>query len=56
GYELNIGERICSKCYNSHIAYNRHNRYKKKTEDVPYKIRKPIEMEVEANTSLQNQL
>ncbi|CAJ0840946.1 10356_t:CDS:2, partial [Entrophospora sp. SA101] len=24
--------------------------------DAPYKIRKPIEMEVEANTSLQNQI
>ena len=56
GYELNIGERICSKCYNSHIAHDRHNRYKKKSEDAPYKIKKPNEMEVEANTSLQNQI
>nr|CAG8686582.1 4270_t:CDS:2 [Entrophospora candida] len=24
-YELNIGERICSKCYNSYIAYDRYN-------------------------------
>jgi len=30
GYELNIGERICSKCYNSYIAY------KRKCEDATY--------------------
>ena len=44
------------KCYNSHIAYDRHNRYKKKSEDAPYKIRKPIEIEANTDFSLQNQI
>ena len=28
-YELKIGEKICSKCYNFYMAYDRNNRYYK---------------------------
>nr|CAG8479614.1 10353_t:CDS:2 [Entrophospora candida] len=34
GYELNIGERICFKWYNSYIAYDR---YEGKPGDATYK-------------------
>jgi hypothetical protein len=63
-YELKTGEKICSKCYNSYIAYNRNNRYyKRKTDDdAPYRGRKSNEMEINNDTSnftlqeLQNQV
>ena len=49
----NKEKRKLSKYYNSYIAYNRYNTYKRKSEDAPYKIRKPIEMEANTNFSLQ---
>ncbi|CAJ0828901.1 13538_t:CDS:2 [Entrophospora sp. SA101] len=51
-YELSIGERICPKCYNTCIAYDSYDRYKRKSENALYKIRKQIE--IDANTDMSN--